>query len=97
MEKAYQKFFKKLIMNKYPMFLDVYIRPYIEGSLRYDNPSNKERYEVFLVIHEKDYRGDKFDEVMDYVRDIGAYMNVEVMGVYGEVVDDEAWEDIKNN
>ena len=97
MESGVQKLFRKLIMKKYPMYLDVHVRPYIEGSLRYDNPFNKERYEVILVIHEeryKDFREDWYSEVMEYVRDIGSYMNVEVMGFYNQIVDDEIWEEM---
>lgn len=88
MKEGIEKLLRKLIKKKYPMYLDVYIRPYIEGSLRTDNPFNKERYEVYLVIDNKDKRGVLYDEIWNYVRDIGSYMNVEVMGVY-QVINDE--------
>lgn len=88
MKEGIEKLLRKLIKKKYPMYLDVYIRSYIEGSLRTDNPFNKERYEVYLVIDNKDKRGVLYDEIWNYVRDIGSYMNVEVMGVY-QVINDE--------
>lgn len=97
MEEGIKKLFRKLVMRKYPMYLDVHVIPYVEGSLRYDNPFNRKRYEVILVIHEKDFRDDRSGEVVDFVRDVAKYMDSEVMGVYHEIVDDEAWEDMKNN
>ena len=97
MENAIKKFFKKMIMNKYPMYLDVYVVPYVEGSLRFSNPFNLKRYEVIAVIHEKDFREEMYSEISEYVRDIAKYMDVEVMGVYNKVVDDERWEKLKNN
>ena len=97
MEDAIKKFFKKMLMNKYPIFLDVYVVPYVEGSLRYDNPYSLKRYEVILVIHEKDFREEMYGEIAQYVRDIAKYMDVEVMGVYHEVVNDEEWGEMKND
>lgn len=94
MEKGFEKLLRKLVFKKYPMYLDVYVSPYVEGSLRYDNPFNKERYEVFLVINVKDYNYDKSREVGQYVSSIGNYMNVEVMEVYNKIVDDEEWENM---
>lgn len=97
MEEGVKKLFKRLIMRKYPMYLDIHVTPYWEGSLRYDNPFNRERYEVILVIHEKDFREEMYGEIDKYVRDIAKYMDVEVMGVYHEVVNDEEWGEMKNN
>ena len=82
MEDGVKKFFKKLIMKKYPMYLDVYVHPYFEGSLRYDNPFNRKRYEVTLIINEKDFEVVDYPEMREYVHNIAKYMNVEVMGVY---------------
>ena len=89
MENAIKKFFKKMLMNKYPIFLDVYVVPYVEGDLRYDNPFNLKRYEVIGVIHEKDFTEELYNELDEYVRNIAKYMDVEVMGVYNKVVDDK--------
>ena len=97
MEEGIKKLFKRLVTNKYPKFLDVWISPYVEGSLRYDNPFNMKRYEIVLVIHEKDFKEDMYEEVNEYVRDIAKYVDVELMGVYINVVDDKEWEKIKNN
>lgn len=91
MENGFKKFFKKLIRWKYPNFLDVYVTPYVEGSLRYDNPLNKKRYEIILVIHEKDYREEQNSEIYGYVKELAKHMDVEVMDVYYRVVDDEEW------
>jgi hypothetical protein len=85
-------------MKKYPMYLDVKVHPYLEGSLRTDNPFNRKRYEVILVIHEeryKDFEEDWYSEIVEYVRDIAKYMDVEVMGFYNQIVDDELWEKMK--
>lgn len=84
-------------MNKYPMYLDVYVVPYVEGYLRYDNPFNRKRYEIILVIHEKDFTEELYNELDEYVRNIAKYMDVEVMGVYNKVVDDKRWEKMKND
>ena len=88
MENGVEKLFRKLIMRKYPMYLDVYVRPYFEGSLRYDNPFNRKRYEVFLVLNVEDFKEGRYIDIKDYVRDIGSYMNVEVMGVYYDVINE---------
>ena len=79
------------------MYLDVYVVPYVEGSLRYDNPFNLKRYEIILVIHEKDFTEELYGEIYEYVNHLAKYMDVEVMGVYNKVVDDERWEKLKNN
>lgn len=97
MEKALKKFIKKMLSEKFPMYLDVNVRPYIEGSLKTDNPFNRKRYEVILVIHKKDLRDDYYSEVGDYVIGIAKYMEAEVMGLYHQVVDDEEWEKMKSN
>lgn len=82
-----------MVMRKYPMYLDVKVTPYVEGSLRYENPYNRKRYEVVLVIHEKDNIEGLFGKVDEYVRDIVRYMDVEVMGVYTFAVNDEEWKE----
>jgi hypothetical protein len=97
MEKGIQKLLRKLIMRKYPMYLDVYVRPYVEGSLRTDNPFNRKRYEVILVINVKDFREEMYSEIGEYVRDIAKYTDVEVMGLYNQIVDDEEWEEMKSD
>lgn len=94
MDKGIEKLLRKLFFKKYPEYLDVYVVPYVEGSLRYDNPFNRERYEIILVINEKDFREDMYSEISEYVRDIGKYMDVEVMGVYNKVVNDKEWEEM---
>jgi hypothetical protein len=68
----------------------------VEGELRYDNPFNRKRYEITLVIHEEDFEEDMYDEVNEYVRNVSKYVDVELMGVYIQVVDDKEWEEIKN-
>jgi hypothetical protein len=97
MKDGIQKLLRKLVLKKYPMYLDVYVHPYIEGSLRYDNPFNRNRYEVILVINAKDFREDMYSEISEYVRDIAKYMDVEVMGLYNKVVDDEEWEKMNSD
>jgi len=77
MEKALQKFLKKMLLEKYPMYLDVLVNE--EGKF---NPNTKTCYVVFLITRKKDYDGDKTDEVIDFIYNLAKYMNVRICGVY---------------
>ncbi len=92
MEKGLDKLLKKLVIKKYPVFLDVYAVPY-EGAKRY---SQKKSYDVFLVINENDYMEDMDAEIGQYVMNIAKHMDVEIMRVYYQVVDDAEWEEMKS-
>ena len=52
MEKALEKLLRKLLLEKYPIYLDVHVD---EGG-RYD-PNQKICFEVFLIIFDKYYGG----------------------------------------
>ena len=77
MENALQKFLKKMLLQKYPMYLDVHVTQ--EGKF---NPNIKTCYGVFLIIFEKDYDLDKTDEVIGFIYNLAKYMNVRICGVY---------------
>lgn len=93
MGKGVEKLFRKLVMSKYPMYLDVYVVPYA-GISKYSQ-SHKKPFEVFLVIHEKDFREDGDQEIEKFIKEIAKYVDVEIMGIYNEVVDDNEWEEMK--
>ena len=93
MEKALEKLLRKLLLEKYPIYLDVYVRE----SGRY-NPNQKICYEVFLILFIKDHdlRLElKLDEVREYIKNLGKYMDVAICGVYNESVTEEEWKEMK--
>jgi hypothetical protein len=100
MEKGIQKLLRKLVLKKYPMYLDVHIAA---GSNGHPYAHLRACYEVFVIILEQDVIKDiyieveKFGEVKDYINNLGKYMDVSICGVYKEVVTEEEWEEWKSN
>jgi hypothetical protein len=93
MEKAFQKFLKKILLKKYPFYLDVHVD---EGG-RY-NPNQNICYEIFLILFDKDYdmlgKIDT-DEVKEYINNLAKYMDMKICGIYHEAVNEEEWEEMK--
>lgn len=94
MEKAFQKFLKKILLKKYPIYLDVHV----DKGGRYD-PNQKICYEVFLIIFDK-YYGESWstkqiDEVKGYINNLAKYMDMKICGIYHEAVNEEEWEEMK--
>jgi len=97
MEKAFEKFLKKLLLEKYPIYLDVHV----DESGKY-NPNKRICYEVFLIIFNKYYGTSwwstkQIDEVKEYINNLAKYMDINICGVYHEAVNDEEWEEMKND
>jgi hypothetical protein len=95
MEKAFEKLLKKLLLEKYPIYLDVHVGEY--GKY---NPNKKICYEVHLFVFLKDYKKlsrEQIDEVKKYINTLGKYIDIKVCGVYYEAVDEEEWEEIKSS
>jgi hypothetical protein len=90
MEKSFKKLLKKLLLEKYPMYLDVEVNHYLRGGC----------YEVHLFVFLKDYKKlsrEQIDEVKKYINTLGKYIDIKVCGVYYEAVDEEEWEEIKSS
>jgi len=95
MEKGIQKFLRKLVLKKYPMYLDIEV---IEDSgIGYVYSTRNKCYDVFLITSEQEYKEDIHAEVRDYVYNLGKYMDVEICGVWREVVTEEQWEKMKSD
>lgn len=98
MEKALQKFLKKMLSEKYPIYLDVHV----SEANRY-SPNKKICHEVFLVVIDDEYIEDyaknenNFEEVKSYIKNLGKYMDVRICDVYKEIVSREEWEEMKSN
>ena len=94
MEKAFQKFLKKMLLKEYPIYLDVHVD---EGG-RYD-PNQKICFEVFLIIFDKYYGASwstkQIDEVKEYIKNLAKYMDMKICGIYHEAVNEEEWEEMK--
>ena len=92
MEKAFQKFLKKILLKKYPIYLDVHVD---KGGR--SNPNQKICYDVFLILFDKDYdmlgRIDT-DEVKQYINNLAKYMDIKICGIYHEAVNEEEWEEM---
>ena len=92
MEKAFEKLLKKLLLEKYPIYLDVHVGEY--GKY---NPNKKICYEVFLIVSNEDYENKDYTklssehitEVREYINTLAKYMDIKVCGVYYEDVDAE--------
>jgi hypothetical protein len=98
MEKGIQKLLRKLVLKKYPMYLDVHIAA---GSNGHPYAHLRACFEVFVIVLEQDVMEDRdievknFGEVKDYINNLGKYMDVSICGVYKEVVTEEEWEEMK--
>ena len=82
MEKAFEKLLKKLLLEKYPIYLDVHVGEY--GKY---NPNKKICYEVFLIVSNEDYENlssEHITEVREYINTLAKYMDIKVCGVYYE-------------
>ena len=93
MEKALEKFLRKLLLKKYPIYLDIHVD---EGG-KYD-PNQKICSEVFLILFDKDYdmlSEEQIDEVREYIKNLAKYMDIKICGVYLEPVNEEEWEEMK--
>ena len=93
MEKALEKLLRKLLLEKYPIYLDVHVD---EGG-RYD-PNQKICSEVFLILFDKDYdmlSEEQIDEVREYIKNLAKYMDMKICGIYHEAVNEEEWEEMK--
>ena len=93
MEKALEKFLRKLLLKKYPIYLDIHVD---EGG-NYD-PNQKICSEVFLILFDKDYdmlSEEQIDEVIEYIKNLAKYMDIKICGVYLEPVNEEEWEEMK--
>jgi len=92
-DKAFQQFLKNMLLEKYPMFLDVHVT-------HNRNPLRYECYEVFLIIFEKDFRDIENSvarEIKEYIKNLAKYMDIRICGVFNEMVTDEEWEEMKND
>jgi len=94
MEKGFEKLLKKLLLEKYPIYLDVHV----SESGKY-TPNKRICYEVFLIIFDEYYGTSwstkQIDEVKEYVNTLAKYMDINICGVYHEVVNEQEWEEMK--
>lgn len=91
MEKPFKKLLKRMLSEKYPIYLDVEVN-------HYDNKITWSCYEVHLFIFSKDYRKlsrEQIDEVDKYINNLAKYMGIKVCGVYYTIVDEDGWEEMK--
>lgn len=94
MEKAFQKFLRVLLLEKFPHIQDVHVTYSAHPFLLHKG------YEVFLIILEKDWEESKDDyrqndEIRKLIHNLSKYLDVEVSGIYNEVLSDEEWEESK--
>jgi len=92
MEKGFEKLLKNLLLEKYPIFLDVRI----EHTY---NIMNRSCNEIVLLVgsdYEKKIRDISNGEVIkfiddfeDYIKNLGKYMSIIICGIYVEVIDEK--------
>jgi hypothetical protein len=87
MEKGLDKLLRRLILRKYPMYLDIIVRE--DSGIGYVYSPRNKCYDVFLITSEQEYNEDMHIEVKDYVRSLGKYMAVDICGVWRKVVTEE--------
>lgn len=90
MEKGLQKFLRKVVLKKYPMYLDIKVKE--DPGIGYVYSPRDKCYDVFLITFEEEYDSDMFIEVRDYIYNLAKYMNAELCGVWRKVVTEEKWE-----
>jgi hypothetical protein len=92
MEKALEKLLRKLLLEKYPIYLDVHV-----NHSRF-NPNKRACYEIFLITLNDDWKtmeNSVAREVKEYIKNLAKYMDVSICGVYNESVTEEEWEEMK--
>jgi hypothetical protein len=95
MEKGLDKLLRKLVLKKYPMYLD--IRVVEDSGIGYVYSKRNKCYDVFLITSEQEFKEDIHVEVRDYVYSLGKYMDVEICGVWRQVVTEEEWKKMKSD
>jgi hypothetical protein len=93
MENGIQKLLRKLVLKKYPVYLDVHVSE--NGRF---HPNRKICYEVFLITFDDDWKSMENSvarEVKEYIKNLAKYMSVSICGVYNESVTKEEWEEMK--
>ena len=95
MEKGLDKLLRKLVLKKYPMYLD--IRVIEDSGIGYVYSPRNKCYDVFLITSEQEYNENMHAEVREYVYSLGKYMDVEICGVWRQVVTEEEWEEMKSD
>lgn len=100
MEKSFEKFLRKMLLEKYPVFLDVRVDK--KGSQRIDVSDYQlnDCYEVFLVTLKKDWKDMENSfarEIKGYIKDLAKYMSLTICGVYPVTVDEDQWEEMKSS
>lgn len=94
MEKGFEKLLRKLLLEKYPIYLDVHV-----SEFKTHNLNKIISYQVFLIISNEYYGTSwstkQIDEVKEYVYTLAKYMDINICGVYHEPVDDQEWEEMK--
>jgi hypothetical protein len=95
MEKGLDKLLRKLVLKKYPMYLD--IRVVEDSGIGYVYSTPNKCYDVFLITSEQEYNEDMHIEVKDYVRSLAKYMDVELCGVWRKVVTEKEWEKMNSD
>lgn len=91
MEKAFQKLVKKMLSEKYPIYLDVHVT-------RTKNIMDRDCYEVFLIILDEYYEKlskEQIDKVERYIVNLAQYMDVMICGIHHDEVGEDEWEEMK--
>jgi len=94
MEKGIQKLLRKLVLKKYPMYLDVQV---VAGITGHPYAHLRACSEVFLITFDQEYKEDIHVEVKNYINNLGKYMDERICGVWREVVTEEEWEEMKSD
>ena len=94
MESGIQKLLRKLVLKKYPMYLDVHA---VEVRKYHPYVDKRSCYEIFLITFEQEFKEDIHSEVKDYINNLGKYMDERICGVWREVVTEEEWEEMKSD
>jgi len=95
MKDGIQKLLRKLVLKKYPTYLD--IRVVEDSGIGYVYSPRNKCYDVFLITSDQEYNEDMHIEVKDYVRSLAKYMDIEICGVYNNPVSMEEWEEMKSD
>ena len=91
-----KKVFTKMLSKKYPMYSDIQV-----SEANRFTPNKEICYDVFLLVIIDNYANDylfhqnKFEEVKSYVKNLGKYMDINICGVYKEVVSQMEWDEMR--
>ena len=94
MKKGFEKLLRQIFFKMFPIYLDIKLKE--DSGVGYVYAPRNKCFEVFLIVLNEDWEKVNYEEVDKFVRNLAKYMDVEICGVYNQLVSREEWEEMKS-